>query len=219
MFAADHALAGLLVKRWYRDVPLWPVLIGAQLMELLWVVLNLAGVERTVAAPVVRSVADIDLVYMPYSHSIATAVVMAAVVWGILRRQKGGALAQATGVAILSHLVLDLATHAPDIALAPGVAMYFGAGLYDRAPLGALAIELAFGVLCVWAFAERRPARALYAFAIVANLMNASLLWPALPGPEQWLGGRPTAIVILVFAQIIVTLGIVWALARRYNPR
>jgi hypothetical protein len=73
MFAIDHAATALLVKRRYPAVPLAPLLIAVQAMELAWVVLNYLGVERTTTAPVVRSVADIHLAYMPYSHSVATA--------------------------------------------------------------------------------------------------------------------------------------------------
>jgi hypothetical protein len=38
-------------------------------MELLWVVLNYAGVERTTTEPVVRYVGDIHLAYMPFSSA------------------------------------------------------------------------------------------------------------------------------------------------------
>ena len=221
MFAADHALTSLLIKRRYRDVPLPAILLSAQLMEFVWVILNYAGVERTVVEPVVRSVSDIHLAYMPYSHSIATAVAMAALCWAGLAWAGRASMAPAVGLGILSHLVLDLATHAPDIALAPGSTLSFGSGLYERAPLVALIIEAAYGVFCVWVFVHGRdepsqPRRlGLYAFAIAANLLNVSILSTAVPGPEAWLGGRPLAAVTLVAAQIVVTLWLVWALASR----
>ena len=72
MFAIDHAATALLVKRRYPTVPIAPLLVAVQAMELAWVLLNYLGVERTTTGPVVRSVADIQLAYMPYSHSVAT---------------------------------------------------------------------------------------------------------------------------------------------------
>jgi hypothetical protein len=140
---------------------------------------------------------------------------MAAAVWWIVDRLGHSLVARAIAIGILSHLVLDLATHAPDIALAPGLPIWFGSGLYERAPAAALAVETMFGVLCVWIYAQGRREIALYAFAVIANLLNASMLWPALPGPEERLGGHPSAVVVVVLAQIIATLLIVWALTRR----
>jgi hypothetical protein len=72
MFAIDHAATALLIKRRYPTVPLTPLLIAVQAMELAWVALNYLGLERTSTEPVVRSVADIHLGFMPYSHSVAT---------------------------------------------------------------------------------------------------------------------------------------------------
>lgn len=120
MFAINHAATALPLKRAFPGVPLIPLLISVQLLEVVWVALNYAGVEITTTEPVVTSVVDVHLAYMPFSHSIASAVVIALVValatwrwWG----PKAMGLALAAG--ILSHLVLDLVTHSPDIALAP----------------------------------------------------------------------------------------------------
>ena len=74
MFAIDHAATALLVKRRYPSVPIAPILISVQAMELAWVGLNYLGIERTTTSDTVRSVADIQLAYMPYSHSVGTAV-------------------------------------------------------------------------------------------------------------------------------------------------
>jgi membrane-bound metal-dependent hydrolase YbcI (DUF457 family) len=220
MFAVDHALTALLIKRRYREAPLGPILLSVQAMELAWVALNYSGIEHTDTNAQVHSVADIHLSYMPYSHSVATACGAAALTWWMLTRLKRPTLAGAVSVGVLSHLILDLATHARDIALAPGVAMAFGSGLYERAPAAAFAIELAFGALCVWVYARGRPqvpARSLYAFAIVGNLLNASFLSSAIPGPEELLGGHPLLVVSVVLIQIVITLGIVYLLAGRHR--
>jgi membrane-bound metal-dependent hydrolase YbcI (DUF457 family) len=216
MFAVDHALTALLIKRRYRAAPLAPILLSVQAMELTWVALNYGGIERTDAEAQVRSVADIHLSYMPYSHSVATACAAAALAWWTLTRLDRPILARAVGIGVLSHLVLDLATHARDIALTPGMAIAFGSGLYERAPGAALAIELLFAVFCVWIYARGRhevAARSLYAFAIVGNLLNASFLSAAIAGPEELLGGHPLLVVSVVFVQIVLTLWIVYRLA------
>ena len=73
MFAVDHAATALVIKRRFPSVSLAPLLLSVQAMELAWVGLNYLGVERTTTETSVRSVADIHLAYMPFSHSVATA--------------------------------------------------------------------------------------------------------------------------------------------------
>src|SRR6476646_6409615 len=112
MFAVDHAATALLIKRRFPCVPLTPMLLSVQAMELAWVGLNYLGVERTTTEAAVHSVADVHLAYMPYSHSVGTALGAAFLTWLIIEKGLGrSALGRAVGVGILSHLILDLATH------------------------------------------------------------------------------------------------------------
>jgi len=68
MFAVDHAATALLIKRRFPSVPLTPLLVSVQAMELAWVGLNYLGVERTTTEATVRSVSDIHLAYMPFGR-------------------------------------------------------------------------------------------------------------------------------------------------------
>jgi ketosteroid isomerase-like protein len=214
MFAIDHAATALLVKRRYPPVPMAPLLVSVQAMELVWVGLNYIGVERTTTEAAVRSVADIHLAYMPYSHSVGTAVGAAVLAWLII--EKGfarAALGRAIGLGIVSHLVLDLATHAHDIVLWPGWATpKFGLGLYDAAPLGAFVVEFVYGIVCWYVY---RGGPGLLALISLGNLANLSFFSPAIPGPEQYLAGRPMLVVTVIFVQIVATLVLVGVLARR----
>jgi hypothetical protein len=214
MFAVDHAATALLLKRRYPTVPMAPLLLAVQAMELAWVLLNFLGIERTTTEPVVRSVADIHLAYMPYSHSVATGLGAALLAWLVLEfGARRPLLGRAVGLGIASHLVLDLLTHAPDIALAPGIASpKLGLGLYGTAPLAAFAVELVYGVICWWIY---RGGKGLLALVVLGNLANLSLFSAAIPGPEALLACRPLLVVSFVFVQIVVTLILVGVLSRR----
>lgn len=214
MFAIDHAATAILIKRRYPSVPMAPLLVSVQAMELAWVVLNYLGIERTTTDATVRSVANIHLVYMPYSHSVGTAVGAAVLVWFIIEKGFGrAALGRAIGLGIVSHLILDLAVHGHDIALWPGWATpKLGLGLYDSAPFAAFIVEFVYGIICWYIY---RGSLGLLALIAVANLADLSFLWPALSGPEQYLAGRPMLLVTLVLVQIVVTLALVGILARR----
>jgi hypothetical protein len=218
MFAIDHAATALLVKRAYPSVPMTPILISVQAMEFAWVALNYLGIERTTTEPVLHSVADIHLAYMPWSHSVATPVVAALVVWLVIEKGLGrAAFGRAVGIGILSHLVLDLLTHGHDIVLWPGLAApKLGLGLYESAPFAAFIVELVYGTAC---WAVYRGSRGLLALIVIGNLANLPFLSPAIPWPLDYLAGQPMLIVTLILAQIIITLVVVGLLARRPDAK
>lgn len=214
MFAIDHAATALLLKRHYSSVPMLPLLLSVQAMEIAWVGLNYFGVERTSTEPAVHTVADIHLAYMPYSHSVATSIAAALIAWLAIERGFGrAALGRAVGVGIVSHLLLDLLTHQHDIAVSPGLAApMLGLDLYGSVPILAFSIEFAYGIVCWRVY---RGGRGLLAVVVLANLANLSLFSRAIAGPEEWLAGHPMLIVSFVAVQIVVTLALVGVLARR----
>jgi membrane-bound metal-dependent hydrolase YbcI (DUF457 family) len=214
MFAVNHAATALIIKRRYPEVSLIPLLLSVQIVELAWVLLNYAGLEHTSTGPAVKSVADLHLEHMPYSHSIATALGAALFTWVVLElmlRQR--ALGRALGLGIASHIVLDLLTHAPDIVLWPGMeSPKLGLGLYAGAPIAAFLLEFAYGLACWWLY---KGGRGLLVWVSIGNLANLSLLSATVPGPEQLLAGRPLVVVTLVAAQILVTSALTRLLAER----
>ena len=214
MFAIDHAATALLIKRRFQSVPMVPLLLSVQAMELAWVGLNYLGVERTTTGDQVLSVADLHLEYMPYSHSVVTAVVAAVLAWLIIERGFGrAAMGRAIGLGIVSHLLLDLATHARDIQLAPGWSQpTLGLGLYANAPFAAFVLELVYGMVC---WSVYRGGTGLLVLVTAGNLANLSLLSETIPGPEQYLAHRPMVAVTAIFLQIVVTLWLVHLCARK----
>jgi membrane-bound metal-dependent hydrolase YbcI (DUF457 family) len=214
MFAIDHAATALLVKRRFPYAPMTSLLLSVQAMELAWVALNYLGIERTTTESTVRSVADIHLAYMPYSHSVGTALVAALAAWLIIEKGFSRAgLGRAVGLGIISHLILDLLTHGHDIVLWPGLpSPRLGLGLYEAAPFAAFIVEFAYGIFC-WRVYQ--GSRGLLALIVIGNLANLSFLSPAIPGPESYLAGRPLLVVTVVCVQIVVTLVLVGVLARR----
>jgi hypothetical protein len=218
VFAVDHSATALLIKRRFPSVSMTPLLIAVQAMELAWVALNYLGVEHTTTDSTVRSVADIHLAYIPYSHSVATVMAAALVTWCTIERGLGQrALGRAVAIGIVSHLVLDLATHAPDIALWPGSPFpKLGLGLYSGAPAVAFVIELLYGVAC-WRI--YRGSRTLLAVLVTGNLANISFFFAGIAGPEQFLAGHPMFVVTAIFGQIIIMLVLVGLLSSRPPAR
>ena len=212
MFAINHAATALLLQRRDPSVPFVPLLLSVQAVELAWVVLHYLRVERTTTDAIVRDLGDIHLAYMPFSHSVLTVLGAALLAWAVgalAGRPRLGAL---VALGIISHIVLDLATHNGDIPLWPSPeAPKYGTFLYERMPALAFLVELGYGIFCWRVF---RGSRALLAIIVGFNLANLSLFFAAIPGPEEWLAGRPLVLVTIIFAQIIITLWAVWWGAR-----
>ena len=143
---------------------------------------------------------------------------VALLAWVIIEKGFGrAALGRAVGVGILSHLILDLLTHGHDIVLWPGLSTpKLGLGLYEAAPVGAFIVEFLYGIVCWYVY---RGGRGLLALIGLGNLANLSFLSPGIPGPEEYLAGRPMLLVTVIFAQIVVTLVLVGVLARRERHR
>jgi hypothetical protein len=203
MFAINHAATGLIIKKIYPDVPMSVILVSVQFIEILWVVLNFLGVEKTTTEDKVKSVSDVHLAYMPFSHSVVSTVVLAAGAWILVALGfKAFDVGTAVTLGICSHLVLDLISHARDIAIAPiPSSKKLGVGLYEK-PMVAFAFETIYGIFCWWLYGGSTT---LFWIIVLFNLANASFFIKSVPGPEIFLAHRPIWIATLIALQIIVT--------------
>ena len=203
MFAINHAATALIIKKIYPDVSIATILVSVQLIEILWVVFNFLGVEKTTTENKVKSVSDVHLEYMPFSHSVVSTAFLATCAWILFAfgfKEVDVGIAVALG--ICSHLVLDLISHARDIVIAPFLeSRKFGLGLYEK-PAVAFVVETIYGIFCWWVYGG---STALLWIIVIFNLANASFFIKAIPGPERFLAHRPFWLTTIVALQIIVT--------------
>jgi hypothetical protein len=213
MNAINHAATALLLKKRWPDLPVIPALISVQLIEFLWVFLNLAGVEVTTMVPPVRSMADIHLSYMPFSHSLGAVLLIAGLSWLVLRTVAGRpGWAAPIAIGICSHIVLDVLVHAPDIEAIPGLTAFkLGTGLYN-VPVFALLAETLFAVFCWWVYGG---SRALLGALVLLNLASASFYVPQIPGPEMLLAGHPKVFSLVILVHILFGLFVLGFFLRR----
>ncbi|MBP1699039.1 MAG: hypothetical protein H6Q41_4227 [Deltaproteobacteria bacterium] len=212
MFAINHAATALIIKKEFIHVPIVWLLISVQFMEILWVLLNFLGVERTTTEREVRYVGDIHLSFMPFSHSILTMIGVALLAWLVLGKGLGlpGA-GMAVGIGVMSHLILDLITHSKDMVIAPLMkSPKFGLGLYAKHPIVAFILEIGYGIVCWWIY---RGSWALLSIIVIFNLTNISMFFSAVTGIEKYMANRPRLITTVILAQILVTLTLVGILS------
>ncbi len=205
MFAINHAATALIIKKEFPTVSISWILASVQFMEIVWTGFNFLGIERTTTEKEVRYVGDVHLSYMPFSHSIVTMIGVALLAWLIISKGMNQPdMGIAVGIGLLSHLVLDLITHANDIPIAPFVkSPKVGLGLYAKYPFAAFILEIGYGVLCWWVY---RGGWTLLITIIVFNLANVSMFFPGVKGIERYMANRPLLITSVIFVQILVTL-------------
>ncbi|MBC5767096.1 hypothetical protein [Ramlibacter albus] len=195
MFLGHFAVA-YAAKPLAARISLGTAFLCAQFLDLLWPTLLLAGVETVRIAPAGSTVPLVFESY-PYSHSLVAALFWAALVALVhfaFRRSKVGALV--VGALVVSHWLLDLVVHVPDLPLVPGGDVKWGFGLWQWKG-AALAVELALFGCGVYLYTRAtRPLDgtgrwahvALVAFLAVIQFAN--VFGPPPPGvsPIAWVG-------------------------------
>ncbi len=146
-----HFGVGFAAKPLAPKVSLGTLFLAAQFIDLLWPTLLLAGLERVRIDPGNTAVTPLDFEHYPISHSLAAvcgwAILFFFVHWVIRREARVAIL---LGAVVVSHWVLDLVVHRPDLPLYPGSAR-FGFGLWASLP-ATLVVELAIFAAGVWLY-------------------------------------------------------------------
>ena|SRR5438105_5031535 len=144
MFIGHFGVA-MAAKRVAPAASLGTLVMAAQLADGLWPIFVLLGVERARIDPGITRVTPLDFAYYPFSHSLLADIGWAAVftvIYGAVR--KDWRTAAWLGALVLSHWVLDLVVHRPDLPVWPG-GPKVGFGLWNSLPL-TLLIEFALFV-------------------------------------------------------------------------
>ena len=179
MFLGHYAVA-LGAKRLAPAVSLGTLVAASQLVDLVWPVLLLVGVEHVRIDPGNTAFTPLDFYDYPISHSLIGALGWSAafaLVYYLFRRSARNALL--LGGVAFSHWVLDLLTHRPDLPLAPGSPQMFGLGLWNSV-WGTLVVESGLFLAGLFLYtrattpADRIGAFGLWGFVLVLILIYAA---------------------------------------------
>lgn len=131
MFLGHFAVA-FAAKRAEPRVSLGTYVAAAQLPDLLWPFLLLAGVERVAVAPGDTAFTPLRFEHYPVSHSLLAlggwATALAGLHLAFKRRVKAAAV---LWILVLSHWFLDFVTHRPDMPVLPWSPRVVGLGLWN----------------------------------------------------------------------------------------
>jgi len=155
MFIGHYAL-GLAAKRVTPAVSLGVLFGAAQFADILWPFLLAAGLERVRIDPGNTAFTPLDFVSYPYSHSLVLLILWGVAIGWIFGRGQRRALAVIAAL-VVSHWVLDVLMHRPDMPLYPGGPKY-GLSIWNS-PALTVAIELPMYIAGTWLYLRGTRAR------------------------------------------------------------
>lgn len=174
--------------------------LAVQLVDIVWAIFILAGVEHGRITPGFMKMSDLDLYHMPYTHSVVGALVW-SVVGALLYRQMdrpaGRGAVLTIGGCVFSHLILDYLVHAPDLVLYPGSDVKLGLAWWNNAPLAVGSEILVFGL---GFFVYMRATRARNVAGAIAPWLTTVLMLSILAYDK--LGPRPTVLNALAWSAL-----------------
>lgn len=212
---AGHFAPAFVAKTADRDIPLWALVLAAQLLDVLWALFLLLGIERLEIVPGITAANPLDLVFAPFSHSL-----VAAGIWGLVasmaygnfvRYGRARGAAWVIGVVVIAHWFLDLLVHRPDLPLI-GTRFKVGLGLWAY-PMPSLLLELGLLGGAVWWYYHRAAPSSrrlrhgvLLLAAVLAAIQIAAAFGPPPPGM--------TVVAVSGVITPLVVTGVVWWLER-----
>ncbi len=153
-----HIAVGFASKRFAPRTSLAVLLAAPLLADILWPVLVLLGVETVRVVPGVTVMTPLAFDSYPWSHSLLLDVLWAVLFGGaVYAVQKDWKAAVVVGIGVLSHWVLDVVTHAPDMPLWPG-GPKLGLGLWNSVA-GTVVTEVVLFTVGVALYATATRAR------------------------------------------------------------
>jgi hypothetical protein len=157
VFIGHFALA-YAAKRVAPRTSLGTLFAAAQLPDLVWPWLTLAGVEHATIAPGDTAFTPLRFDSYPVSHSLLTVAGWGAA-FGVIHywRRRRGLDAVVLALLVGSHWLLDFVTHRPDMPLWPG-GPRLGLGLWNSVP-ATIAVELLLFAAGLWLAASATRAR------------------------------------------------------------
>ena len=199
-----HFAVGLLSRRDEKLPSLAMMFLAVQLLDLIWPILVLLGVETLSIDPGNTKLTHLSFDYYPYSHSLLAAFIWSLIIgalYFLFNKNRRGSLI--LGGLVMSHWILDFITHKPDLPLTPFSETKVGLGLWNYPTIEIVLEILIFG-LGAWLyfkssnFKKRTSFWILIAFLLVVHLMN-------LFGPP------PPNIMAVAWSANLMWLIILWA--------
>lgn len=134
MFVGHYA-ACLALKRFEKRASLGVLFLAVQLVDIVFFPLVLLGIERLNIVENFTQSTHFELEFMPYTHSLAAFLIWSGVAYAFFRWVvvKSHSVALVVALAVMSHWLLDVVVHTPDMPLWNDSSLKLGLGLWNNA--------------------------------------------------------------------------------------
>ncbi|RQW01227.1 MAG: hypothetical protein EH225_09730 [Calditrichaeota bacterium] len=108
------------------------LIMAAQFIDLVWPLMLLLGLENVIIDPGHTAVTPLDFANYPITHSLLGVLgwgILFGLVYFLIKKNLKNSLV--LGLLVLSHWILDLLVHIPDLPLIPGLSLKVGLGLWN----------------------------------------------------------------------------------------
>lgn len=203
-----HFGVGLGAKKAAPKISLGTFFLAAQFLDLLWPTFLLLGWERVTIQPGITKMTPLNFAYYPFSHSLLMACVWGAlfsIIYFIIKRNSRGAFI--LGLCVVSHWVLDLLVHRPDLPLYPGNSPLVGFGLWNHVPAEIIVEGLIFFVGLWFYVRTTKPKNkagsygfwTLIVFLVFIHISNLFGSPPPNPMAIAWVGELQWLVVVWAY--------------------
>lgn len=205
MFIGHYSI-GLAAKKPAKTLSLGTIFLAAQWLDLIWPLFIILGIEHVTLNPGDTKMTPLSFIDYPYSHSLLFVLgwsIIFGVIYFSIKKNKRNALI--VGLLVLSHWVLDLFVHRPDLPILIS-GPYVGLGLWNL-PIVEIILEFGIFILGVWLyFSTTTPKDKIGIYAPWSLVIFLGLIHVVnLTGPP------PPDVKAIGFAGLGMWLFVIWA--------
>lgn len=131
MFIGHFGL-GLAAKKIDSKPSLGTMFLASQFIDLLWPTFLLLGIETVKIEPGNTAFTPLNFIFYPFSHGLLSVIIWAILFGGVYYFFKKNIKSSIIlGALVISHWILDLFTHIPDLPILPWDEFKVGFGLWN----------------------------------------------------------------------------------------
>jgi hypothetical protein len=188
MFVGHYA-ASLALKRYEKRASLGVLFIAVQFVDIVFFPLVLLGIERLNIVESFTQSTHFELEYMPYTHSLVAFFIWSGLAYALFRWVivKSHSVALVVALAVMSHWLLDVIVHTPDLPIWSDSSLKLGLGLWNNA-IATYTLEAVLLLAGLWLYLRSTSASTkagkygMSIFVVVLLLINIANIFGPLQG-------------------------------------
>ncbi|NIS89302.1 MAG: hypothetical protein GTN98_04355 [Woeseiaceae bacterium] len=202
-----HYAASLALKRFEKRASLGVLFLAVQFVDIVFFPLVLLGIERLNIVENFTQSTHFELEYMPYTHSLLAFLIWSGLAYALFRWVivKSHSVAVVVALAVMSHWLLDVIVHTPDLPIWNDASPKLGLGLWNNA-IATYALEAALLLAGLWLYLRSTSASTrtgkygMTIFVLALLLVNIANIFGPLQGDSTVVLASTAVASYLLFA-------------------